>query len=98
MAAATANQTLWGFLFWIKNNRHLSIEAMTEDELDALILAYTTENASDATLTTTDPLSYGATQTYPKKGEAAGSGVSATTPTRAICDQSKYPKTSFSGG
>lgn len=96
--AATANQTLWGFLFWIKHNRHLSIEAMTEDDLDALVLAYTTENASDASLSTTDPLSYGATQTYPKQGETAGSGVSATTPTQAICDQSKYPKTSVGGG
>lgn len=97
MSAATADQTLWGFLFWIKNNRTLSIESMTEDDLDALVLAYTTENASDASLSTSDPLSYGATQTYPKANTSAGSGVSATTPTRAICDQSFYPKTHYGG-
>lgn len=96
--AASADQTLWGFLYWIKHNRHLSIESMTEDDLNALVLAYTTENAADATLSTTDPLSYAATQTYPKEGEAAGSGVDCSTPSQAICDQSFYPKTSRSGG
>ena len=96
MAAATANETLHGFLYWMKRNPFKSIEAgMTYADLEAMIAAYVKVNASDATLTA-DPLSYGATQDFPKRaaagaGLADGAGVSATTPTSKICDQSQYP-------
>ena len=95
--ASTANQTLWGFLYWIKHNRHLSIEAMTEDDLDILAAAYATNNASDgATLTAADPGTYSAGQTYGALADAEG--IAAQTPTQATCDQSHYPKTHYSGG
>ena len=97
MAAATADQTLYGFIYWLKANPHKSIEAgMTYEDLDALVLQYVTVNATDATLSAADPLSYGATQDFPKHdstgaGLADGAGVSATTPTSLITDQASYP-------
>ncbi len=100
MAVATANQTLWGFLWWIKHNPFVAIETMTTLQLDAMVLAYTTENATDATLSTTDPGAggaYGATQTFPKTDTAAGSGIAATQ-TVAACEQSHYPEQHRSGG
>jgi len=97
MAAATADQTLYGFIYWLKRNPFKSVEAgFTHADLDAMVTAYVTVNASDATLSATDPLSYGATQDYPTSGLAGagladGAGVSCTTPTSAVCDQSHYP-------
>jgi len=96
MSAATANQTLHGFIYWLKHNPFKSVEAgFTHADLDAMVAAYVAVNATDATLTA-DPLSYGATQDYPKKATttryaADGLGVSCTTPSAAICEQSLYP-------
>ena len=91
MAAATANETLHGFIYWLKHNPFKSVEAgFTHADLDAMVAAYVATNATDATLTA-DPLSYGATQDFPKAGGGDGTGVSATTPSQAICDQSHYP-------
>ena len=93
MSAATADQTLYGFIYWLKRNPFKSVEAgFTHDDLDAMVKAYVTVNASDASLSSSDPLSYGATQDYPKAGGLDdGNGVSCTTPTNAICEQSHYP-------
>ena len=96
MAAATANETLHGFIYWLKRNPYKSVEAgFTHADLDAMVAAYVAVNATDATLTA-DPLSYGATQDYPKYAAATryatdGAGVSATTPSDTICAQSLYP-------
>ncbi len=97
MAAATANQTLHGFIYWMKHNPFKSPFSgqFTEADLDEMVKQYVAVNATDATLTA-DPLSYGATQDYPKKGTttryaADGGGVSCTTPSAAICNQSLYP-------
>ena len=91
MAAATANQTLHGFIYWLKRNRYKSIEAgMTYADLDAMVTQYVAANVSDATLTA-DPLSYGATQDFPAKGGGDGTGISCTTPTTLVTDQSTYP-------
>jgi hypothetical protein len=94
MAAATAAETLWGFVYWLKRNPFKSIEAgMTHADLDAMLKSYCTTNATDATLST-DPGAYGATQDYPAFGATGlgdGTGVSATTPSNAICEQSFYP-------
>ncbi len=97
MAAASANQTLHGFIYWMKHNPFKSPFSgqFTEADLDEMVAQYVAVNASDATLTS-DPLSYGATQDVPKKGSttryaADGSGVSITTPSVAICEQSLYP-------
>ena len=95
MAAATANQTLHGFIYYLKHNPVKSIEAgMTHADLDAMVTLYVAANASDATLTS-DPLSYGATQDFPKKGGGDGTGVAATTPSMAVCDQALYPDQHF---
>ena len=95
MAASTADQTLYGFIYWLKHNPVKSVEAgFTHDDLDAMVLAYVTTNATDATLSAADPASYGATQDYPTSGATGkgdGTGVSATTPTTLIIDQSRYP-------
>ena len=94
--AATTNQTFWGFLWWIKHNRGLSIEAMTEDDLNALALAFTTVNATVSTLTTTDPEAYDTLEFPQKGGLDDGNGVTATA-TQAVADQSHYPKTHYGG-
>jgi len=95
MAVATADQTLYGFIYWLKRNPYKSIEAgFTHADLDNMVSFYVTTNASDASLSSSDPLSYGATQDYPTFGSTGlgdGTGVSCTTPTQAVCDQSFYP-------
>lgn len=102
MASATANQTLHGFIYYLKHNPFKSIEAgMTHADLDAMRDAYITVNTSDATLTA-DPLSYGATQDFPKRdatgaAQADGAGVSCTTPTTLITDQAHYPEQHYGG-
>ena len=93
--ATTTNQTLWGFLWWLKHNRFKSIEAMNTDDLDAMILAWTTENAAECTVTTADPAAYG-DSTFPKENTAAGSGIAAAQ-TQAACDQSFYPEQHHAG-
>ena len=95
--AATTDQAFWGFLWWIKHNRHKSIESMTEDDLDAYALAFTTVNATLCTFSTTDPLAYG-TLEYPQAaGLADAAGVTAAA-TQTLCDQSHYNETHYSGG
>ncbi len=95
--AATKNEVLWGFLWWIKHNRHMSIEAMTELDLDAMVLAFTTVNTTVGSLTTTDPLSYG-TLEFPQKGGLTDQNGVTAAATQAVADQSHYPKTHYSGG
>ena len=98
MAAASADQTLYGFIYYLKHNPFKSIESgMTWDDFDAMVKAYVTVNASDASLSAADPLSYGLTQDFPQRdstgaGWADGAGVSCTTPTTLITDQSHYPE------
>jgi len=99
--AATADQTLYGFIYWLKHNPVKSVEAgFTHDDLDAMVKAYVTMNATDATLSAADPLSYGDAQDIPGKSNdgsqlADGAGILFETPTQALCDQSKYPDTHF---
>jgi len=94
--AVSADITLWSFLWWLKHNPFKSIEAMTEDDLDAMVLAFTTENATAGPLNTTDPGTYTGL-TFPKLDTAAGSGVTAAQ-TTAACEQSFYPEQHRSGG
>ncbi len=102
MANATANETLHGFVFWLKRNPFKSVEAgFTHDDLDNMLAAYITVNASDMnTGTVADPLAYGATQDIPGKANDGselvdGAGISFTTPTQAVTDKSKYPDEHF---
>ena len=94
--AATTDQAFWGFLWWIKHNRHKSIEAMTEDDLDAMVLAFTTVNVTLCTFSTTDPLAYG-TLEFPQKGGLSDQAGVTAAATQAVADQSHYPDTHYSG-
>jgi hypothetical protein len=104
MANMTAVQTLYAFRYWIKNNPVKSIEAgITWDDFDAMVDAFCTVNATTGnTLVTVanDPLSYGTACDVPGKSNdgsqlADGAGISFTTPSVAICNQSKYPDTHY---
>ena len=94
---ATADQTLYGFIYYLKHNPFKSVEAgFTHADLDAMVKAYVTTNATDATLSATDPLAYGDAQDFPLHdttgaGLADGAGVLAETPTTLITDQAHYP-------
>jgi len=103
MSAATADQTLYGFVYYLKRNPFKSVEAgFTHADLDAMLKAYVTVNSADATLSAADPLSYGATQDFPLRdptgaGWASGAGVSCTAPTTLITDQAHYPEQHYGG-
>lgn len=88
--AATTNQTFWGFLWWIKHNPFKKVEQLTEQDLDAMALAFTTVNTTLCTFTTTDPGSYGTLQ-YPKQGGLADTTGVTAAQTEAVCNQSHYP-------
>ena len=94
MAAGSATATFWSFLWWIKHSPFKSIEAMTEDDLDAMSAAFQTENPDS--VTTADAGVY-TNMTFPKTDTAAGSGVTAAQ-TVAACEQSHYPEQHKSGG
>ena len=96
--AATADQTIWGFRWWLIHNPFKSIEAMTLIDFDAAFQAFVNVNVTAGTLSTTDPGSYG-TLDFPKKGTTTryatdGSGVAAAQ-TVAVCEQSLYPEQGF---
>ena len=57
--AATADETLWGFRVYLKNNPLKSIEAMNEDDFDAMFDAFVAVNVTASTLNTSDPHDYG---------------------------------------
>lgn len=101
MAAMSSIETLYGFIYWLKRNPHKSIEAgMTHADLDAMVDAFCTVNTTTGTLSTTDPLSYGDDCDVPgKKNDGSQkldtAGISFTTPSQAICDQSAYPDTHY---
>lgn len=95
--AATTDQTFWGFLYWLKNNPLKSVEAMTEDDLNAMVLAFVTVNETLCTFSLADPAAYG-TLEYPQVGGLDdGNGVTAAQ-TQAVIDQSFYPDGHYGGG
>lgn len=96
MAVSTGNQYLWSFLRWARKNPYKTIEAgMTWDDMDAMAQLFARVNETDAgTATETDPLSYGVDVDIPGKttDNDDGAGISFTTPTDALCSQSRYPE------
>lgn len=94
--AVTADIELWAFLWWLKHNPYKSIDAMNEDDLDAMVLAFMTENETGGPFTLTDHGTYTGV-TFPKTDTAAGSGITAAQTTVA-CEQSHYPEQHKSGG
>lgn len=92
--AATADQTFWGFAYWMKHNPVKSIEAMTEQDFDEAVKQFAAVNVTAGTLSTSDPGSYG-TLDWPKRATATwwaanGAGVAAAQTTTS-CEQSLYP-------
>ena len=93
--AASADQVFWGFVMYVKNNPHKSMDNMTEDDFDAMVKQFAAVNVTAATgsLTVataedlTDYYGYGAvdfgTLDFPKlttDGWAAdGAGVACST-------------------
>ena len=92
--SATADQTLYGFIYWARRNHFNGLNTVHWDEIQKMVDQYVITNATDASLSSADPLSYGDAQDYPTDGSTGlgdGTGVLAETPTQAICDQSRYP-------
>lgn len=96
--AATADQTLWGFRWWLIHNPVKTFGSMTQDDFDNAFNAFVAVNVTAGTLSTSDPGSYG-TLDFPKKATSTryatdGSGVAAAQ-TVAACEQSLYPDQMF---
>ena len=47
--AATADQTLWAFIMYVKNNPFKSMDAMTENDFDAMVKQFVAVNKTQAT-------------------------------------------------
>lgn len=86
MSAPSADVCFWGFLWWLKNNPHQSIEELTETDLEALATAFAVEN-SDA-LSAADPGTY---------TDLEWPGTITAAQNTASCEQSKYSKQHFVG-
>ena len=68
--ASTANQTIWGFRFYLLHNPYKSIEAMNADDFDNMFQAFMAVNVTDInTGTVADPLEYGTIE-FPKYAAA----------------------------
>lgn len=46
--AATVDQTLWAFIMYVKNNPFKSMDAMTEQDFDAMVKQFMLVNATQA--------------------------------------------------
>ena len=46
--AATVDETLWAFIFYVKHNPFKSMDAMTEQDFDAMVKQFMLVNASQA--------------------------------------------------
>ena len=47
--AATADETLWAFIMYVKNNPFKSMDVMTEKDFDAMVKQFMLVNATTAT-------------------------------------------------
>jgi len=104
MADSTQNEILWGFIHYAESNTHSSLNSVHWDEIKAMAKLFNTVNYTDSndTLTTTDPLSYGAAQDVPgPKNDgtqlADGAGISGTTPTVNLYASAMYPQKGYGG-
>jgi hypothetical protein len=95
MAVSTGNQYLWGFIHWAERNPFNSLNSVHWDEIKKMVKIFNLVNTTDGgTATATDPLTYGVDQDVPGKTTANTdtNGISFTTPTNALCEQSRYPE------
>ena len=91
--AATADQTFWGFCWWLKHDRFSNVIG-DQQAFDEAVKRFAAVNVTAGTLSTSDPGSYG-TLDFPKKASTTryatdGNGVAAAQ-TVAACEQSLYP-------
>jgi len=92
--AMSSNKTLWGFLFWIKNNPYKTVEQMTWPDLYELAKQFIAVNVTAQTLTAAPGINaanegfgivdFSTDIDFPKKGTttlyaADGSGIAAST-------------------
>lgn len=52
---AAADQVFWGFIFYVKNNPHKSMDNMTEDDFDEMVRQYAFVNQTAGITAATAP-------------------------------------------
>jgi len=93
--AATGNQYLWGFVHWAERNPFSGLNSVHWDKIKEMLAIFSRVNTTyGGTATETDPESYSAALDIPGKTTANTdtNGISFTTPTNALCEQSRYPE------
>jgi hypothetical protein len=95
MAVATGNQYIWGFVHWAERNPYSGLNSVHWDKIKQMLAIFSRVNTTDgSTATETDPESYSADLDIPGKttDNDDTNGISFTTPTDALCRQSRYPE------
>lgn len=95
MAVSTGNEYIWAFVHWAERNPYNSLNSVHWDEIKAMLKIFNLVNTTDGgTATAADPLSYGVDVDVPGKTTANTdtNGISFSTPTDALCRQSRYPE------
>lgn len=95
MAVSTGNQYLWGFIHWAERNPFSGLNSVHWDTIKQMVKIFNLVNTVDGgTATAADPASYGVDLDIPGKTttNTDTNGVDFTTPTDALCEQSRYPE------
>lgn len=95
MAVSTGNEYIWAFVHWAERNPYSHLNSVHWDEIKSMLRIFNLVNTTNGTTATaTDPLSYSADVDIPGKTTANTdtNGISFTTPTDALCSQSRYPQ------
>jgi hypothetical protein len=95
MAVSTGNQYLWSFVYWAERNPYSGLNSVHWDKIKEMVAIFSRVNTTDGgTATETDPASYGANVDIPglTTDNDDTNGISFTTPTAALCSQSRYPE------
>jgi len=85
--AATATETLWGLVMYLKNNPHKSIDAMTEDDFDEMVRQFVAVNVTAATLTVATAKDWPNHYGYGTVNLIAGGGVTLDFPAKGTTTQ-----------
>jgi len=86
MGTATADSIFWGFVHYVKGNRHKFPGGMTMDDFDNMVTLYAANNTTEVTTTGTGTL------TDVEWPTIAGSTVTANL-AQTTKDQAAYPET-----
>lgn len=82
--ATNTDAVFWAFVYYVKNNRFKTVDAMSEDDFDAMALGYARENSDEITVPDSGTFT---NIEYP-------GGITAAK-TRLACDRSDYPEGHF---